>query len=254
MCNVCVCQSPMHACIMWPTLDVGWPPHFSSAHWCWHWWTFGSNHFSCWICWMCVLHMVLKVAPSSCIRSQSLIALLRFCCFGIHPLSPFPPPPTHTGLYFGDVQNSIHCKRLHYNISCQIALNVLSASVPFIVLYFTVCCVRSCGWHWMSWSVSASDWCGVSYVCSMGISYPSLSVMRSALGPALAMVCGSPSWSGLVSCSQTPSCLHFRVDDSSKKSGGAEEVWLWETRRGHTYTYIESAYYSTGVRKELEWV
>ena len=63
--------------------------------------------------------------------------------------------------------------------------------------------------------------------------YPSLSVMRSALGPALAMVCGSPSRRGLVSCSQTPSCLHFRVDDSSKKSGGAEEEWLWETRRGH---------------------
>ena len=69
----------------------------------------------------------------------------------------------------------------------------------------------------------------------MGISYPSLSVMRSALGPALAMVCGSPSRRGLVSCSQTPSCLHFRVDDISncKKSGGAEEEWLWETRRGH---------------------
>ena len=67
----------------------------------------------------------------------------------------------------------------------------------------------------------------------MGISYPSLSVMRSALGPALAMVCGSPSRRGLVSCSQTPFCLHFCIDDISKKSGGAEEEWLWETRRGH---------------------
>ena len=47
------------------------------------------------VCAVCVLHMVLKVAPSSCIRSQSLIALLRFCCFGIHPLSPFSPSPPH---------------------------------------------------------------------------------------------------------------------------------------------------------------
>ena len=46
------------------------------------------------VCAVCVMHMVLKVAPSSCIRSQSLIALLRFCCFGTHPLSP-SPPPTH---------------------------------------------------------------------------------------------------------------------------------------------------------------
>ena len=47
------------------------------------------------VCAVCVLHMVLKVAPSSCIRSQSPNALLRFCCCGIHPLSPFfPLPPT----------------------------------------------------------------------------------------------------------------------------------------------------------------
>ena len=39
------------------------------------------------VCTVCVLHMVLNVAPSSCIRSQSLIALLRFCCFGIHLLT-----------------------------------------------------------------------------------------------------------------------------------------------------------------------
>ena len=54
------------------------------------------------VCAECVLHMVLKVAPSSCIRSQSLIALLRFCCFGIHPLSPSPPPPppTHRSLFW----------------------------------------------------------------------------------------------------------------------------------------------------------
>ena len=69
------------------------------------------------VCAVCVLHMVLNVAPSSCIWSQSLIALLRFCCFGIHPLSPFPAPhPTplpHTDLYFGDVRNSIHWKRLN---------------------------------------------------------------------------------------------------------------------------------------------
>ena len=53
------------------------------------------------VCAVCVLHMVLKVAPFSCIRSQSLIALLRFCCFEItlsriSPLPPSPPPPTHT--------------------------------------------------------------------------------------------------------------------------------------------------------------
>ena len=54
------------------------------------------------VCAVCVLHMVLKVPPSSCIWSQSLIALLRFCCFGIHPLSPFPPhpsPPSHTQVF-----------------------------------------------------------------------------------------------------------------------------------------------------------
>ena len=45
------------------------------------------------VCAVCVLHMVLKVPPSSCIWSQSLIAMLRFCCFGIHPLSPSPPLP-----------------------------------------------------------------------------------------------------------------------------------------------------------------
>ena len=67
------------------------------------------------VCAVCVLHMILKVAPSSCIRSQSLIALLRFCCFIIHPLSSFSPPLpyTHTGVYFGDVQNGIHCKHLN---------------------------------------------------------------------------------------------------------------------------------------------
>ena len=34
-------------------------------------------------------------------------------------------------------------------------------------------------------------WC-VVHLLTMGIFYPSLSVLRSALGPALAMVCGSP--------------------------------------------------------------
>ncbi len=53
-----------------------------------------ASEWHCVVCGVCVLHMVLKVAPSSCIRSQSLIALLRFCCFGTHPLSP-SPPPTH---------------------------------------------------------------------------------------------------------------------------------------------------------------
>ena len=77
------------------------------------------------VCAVCVLHMVLKVAPSSCIRSQSLIALLRFCCFRIHPLSsstPPPPPHTHTGVYFGDVQNSIHCK--HLNCTTMLAVKL----------------------------------------------------------------------------------------------------------------------------------
>ena len=50
------------------------------------------------VCAVCVLHMVLNVAPSSCIWSQSLIALLRFCCFGIHPLSP-PPHPSPTQIF-----------------------------------------------------------------------------------------------------------------------------------------------------------
>ena len=54
-----------------------------------------ASEWHCVVCAVCVLHMVLKVAPSSCIRSQSLIALLRFCCFGIHPLSPFSPSPPH---------------------------------------------------------------------------------------------------------------------------------------------------------------
>ena len=67
------------------------------------------------VCAVCVLHMALKVAPSSCIRSQSLIALLRFCCFRMNtPSLPLPPPPhTHTGLHCGYVQNSIHCKCLN---------------------------------------------------------------------------------------------------------------------------------------------
>ena len=48
----------------------------------------------------------------------------------------------------------------------------------------------------MPWSVNAGGSCGASYIYSMGIFYPSLSVLRSALGSALAMVFGSPSWRG----------------------------------------------------------
>ena len=82
------------------------------------------------VCAVCVLHMVLKVAPSSCIRSQSLIALLRFCCFRMNtPSLPLPPPlspPPHThrsSLWLCSEQYTLQMFELHYNISCQIALN-----------------------------------------------------------------------------------------------------------------------------------
>ena len=88
---------------------------------------------------------------------------------------------------------------LHYNIGCQIALNVVCVittvhvcTIHSLVLYRVLCEVL-----WMALNVLISEcwwlvWC-VIYICSMGIFYPSLSVLRSALGPALAMVCDSPS-------------------------------------------------------------
>ena len=53
------------------------------------------------LCAVCMLHMVLKVAPSLCIRSQSPIARLGSVALEYtlsHPsLPPHPPPPhTHT--------------------------------------------------------------------------------------------------------------------------------------------------------------
>ena len=94
--------------------------------------------------------MVLKVVPSSCIRSQSLIALISFCCFEIyaHSLPPLPSQHTthtHTGVHFGDIQNSIYCKhlKLHCSISCQIVLNVVCVvhvcTTHSLVLYRVFC-------------------------------------------------------------------------------------------------------------------
>ena len=107
---------------------------------------------------MCVLHMVLKVTPSLCIRFQSLIALLRFCCFGIHLLST-TTLHTHMQVFilvkFRTVCTANVLTAL-YNISCQVALNVVCV-VHICTIHSLVLCRVLCEVLWMALNVLISE-------------------------------------------------------------------------------------------------
>ena len=70
----------------------------------------------------------------------------RFCCFRVHPLSPFSPPPTPTQVFIMVMfieQYTLQTFELHYNISCQISLNVVCVvyvcTIHSLVLYRVLC-------------------------------------------------------------------------------------------------------------------
>ena len=135
----------------------------------------------------------------ACIRSQSLIALFSFCYFGIHSLSPFsPPPPTHRCCPFWSrsEEYTLQTFELHYNISCQVALNVVCVvhicTIHSLVPYCVLCEVL-----WMALNVLISEcwwlvWGVIHLLKGHILSITACPEVCTGIR-ALAMVCGSPS-------------------------------------------------------------
>ena len=108
---------------------------------------------------VCVAHGT-QGGPSSCIRSQSLIALLRFCCFGTPSLTLLPPPPPpplpQVSFCWCAEQYTLQTFELLYNISCQIALNVVCV-VHICTIHSLVLCRVLCEVLWMALNVLISE-------------------------------------------------------------------------------------------------